>query len=112
MILHDPAVDLGVRSAPRAALLLGVASLVLLPAWATGRPPRSAQPAVVAPANSSSSPVDGQEARTKDIASIPGSQPGPKPPGPAPAPNNKPKVPVSQPIVREVSDYEDSRRTS
>ncbi len=106
MILHDPAVDLGVRSAPRAALLLGVVSLVILPAWATGRPPRSGQPPVVAPASTSSSPVDGQETKTKGIASGPEQQTNTEQPGPAPAPTAERKVQVSQPIVREVSDYE------
>ena len=39
MILVDPAVHPMARLAPKAALLLGVVALLLLPAWAQGRLP-------------------------------------------------------------------------
>jgi multidrug efflux system membrane fusion protein len=88
MILRDPATGLMARPAPRAALIIGGLSLLLMPAWAPGRPPGSARPVVAAQAGGSASLGARQEARTA-------------------APDVAEKVAVSQPLVREVSDYED-----
>jgi hypothetical protein len=107
MILRDPATGLMPRPVPRAALIIGVLSLLLLPAWAPGRPPKSVRPEVTPEASVSSAPEGGQEAKTKGVASFPAQQPGQEPLGNSAAPAGERKVAVSQPIVREVSDYED-----
>ncbi len=107
MILRDPAVDPMARPAPRAALLIGVVLLLLLPAWAPGRPPKSSRPEVTPEASVSSPPEIGQETKTKGVASVPAQQPGQEPLGKSAAPSGERKVAVSQPIVREISNYED-----
>ena len=107
MILRDPAVNPIARLAPQAAPLLGVAALLLLPAWAPGRPPKLLQPAVDRQASLSPSLAGRQDARTDRVSSIPKEQSGLQPQGKAAASSDELKVPVSQPVVREVSDYLD-----
>ena len=107
MILRHPAIDPKTRPVPRAILLLGVVPLLLLPAWAPGIPPKSAQPAVAAQVSVSPSLSDRQQAKTEGVRPIPEGEFGPQSRGKAAAPAVERKVAVSQPIVREVSDYEE-----
>ena len=76
MILNDPALDQVVRPTARAALLLGVGSLFLLPAWATDHPPQPAQAAAAAPASEASSVADRHEAKTNNVSAVPEQQLG------------------------------------
>jgi len=108
MILRDPKTGLITRPAPRAALIVGSLSLLLLPAWARGRPPESARSHSAAQTSESASLRAGQKARSGEGASsIPEEQPAPGRRVIAAVPAQEQKVTVSQPLVREVSDYED-----
>src|SRR5262249_55908919 len=106
MILSDAMTLSIARTAPRAVMVLGVLSLPFLPGLASGEPPREQSPLTVAPAPPSDRAVQ---------AATPPAPTDPKPNavpareaptgGPQPAAPPPRKVRVSQPLVREVSDY-------
>jgi RND family efflux transporter MFP subunit len=127
MILSDPSTFSFKRTAPRGLLILGALSLPFLPALASGRPTFAAAPVAAVqvpsrdqPAGSLTTPV--QTDRKPNAATAPrDQQAGPKAPaaprdalalwrmvlgGRAALAAPQEKVRVTQPIVREVSDYE------
>ena len=79
---------------------------VALARLAPGIPLQSGAAGPRRPSDPIPSPAGPQEAKAKGAASSPEQQTGTEPPGHAPAPAAEWKVQVSQPIVREVSDYE------
>jgi RND family efflux transporter MFP subunit len=108
MILRDPATGLIKRPAPRAALIVGGLSLLFLPAWAPGDPSDSAGSIRGAPTGRSTSLGAGKKERAGEgPAPIHKTHFGPVPGGVVVALANAEGVAVSQPLVREVSDYED-----
>jgi membrane fusion protein, multidrug efflux system len=103
MIMSDPTTVSFQRSVPRALLIVGALSLPFLPTLTSGGPPFAATPvaaiqadqpvrAVTTPAETNQKP---------NAATSPRDQQG-GPPAPAPPPGT---VRVTQPLVREVSDY-------
>lgn len=108
MILRDPATGLMARPAPRAALIIGVLSMPFLPAWAPGHPSESARSVPGAQAGRSAPLGAGQEGRTGErTAPMHAVQYGPGPGRVVAALAVAQRVAVSQPLVREVSDYVD-----
>jgi membrane fusion protein, multidrug efflux system len=108
MILSDPTTVSFKRTAPRALLILGALSLPFLPAPASGGPPFAAAPVAAVQAPSGDQPVravttPAQTNPKPNAATTLRDQQG-GPPAPAPPPGT---VRVTQPLVREVSDYED-----
>jgi RND family efflux transporter MFP subunit len=109
MILCDSTTGPVVQSAPRALLVLGVLSLPLLPAMASGEPSGAgAQSAAVeaVPQHKSSGPVvpPAQTAQQPDVVPATDNQ---KKGGPAPVPPAEPTVRVSRPLIREVGEHVD-----
>jgi RND family efflux transporter MFP subunit len=108
MILSDTATGTMARPAPRAALILGALLLLVLPAWVPGYPSESARLIRGAPTESSTALGAGKKESTgKTSASIHEVKFGPGPTRAVVALANAQGVAVSQPLVREVSDYED-----
>jgi RND family efflux transporter MFP subunit len=108
MILSDPTTVSFKRTAPRALLILGAMSLPFLPALASGGTPFAAAPVAAVQAPSADQLVKAVTSRAKtdpktNAAPAPREQQGGRP-SPAPPPGT---VRVTQPVVREVSDYAD-----
>jgi RND family efflux transporter MFP subunit len=107
MILADPPTVSLQRTAPRALLLLGALSLPFLPAPASGGAPLAAAAVAAIQAPSGDQPAQAvttatQTDRKPNAATGLGDQKG-GPPAPGPPPGT---VRVTQPLVRDVSDYE------
>jgi RND family efflux transporter MFP subunit len=98
MILRDPATGLRARPAPRAALIIGGLSLLFLPAWAPGDLPDSARSIPGGPTGRSTARRAGEKGRTGE---------GIAPIHVVVALADAQGVAVSQPLLREVSDYVD-----
>jgi len=116
MILSDAMSVSVTRTAPRSLLILGALSLPFLPALASGD--RRAELAL-AHATSGEQPAKaapiaaGQDQKPEAVTAPEGQQKGSPPATPAdksqrnlPATTELPKVTVSRPVMREVSDYE------
>jgi membrane fusion protein, multidrug efflux system len=108
MILADPTTVSFKRTAPRALLILGALSLPFLPALAPGGTPFTAAPVAAVQAPAGDQPAKAvatptETDRKPDADSGQGIRKG-GPPSPAPPPG---RVRVIQPVVREVSDYEE-----
>jgi RND family efflux transporter MFP subunit len=107
MILGDPTSISLARRAPRAALLLGLLALPLLPALTTGGSTNATAQAAAAP--KAETPRARDEAPKAEVPKAVGEVPRAEEPG-GPArkePRADGKVAVCRPIVREVSDYLD-----
>jgi RND family efflux transporter MFP subunit len=108
MILSDPPTVSLKQTAPRALLILGALCLPFLPAPASGGAPFAAAAVAAIQAPSGDQPAKAVTTATEtdrkpNTATGLGDQKG-GPPAPAPPPAT---VRVTQPLVREVSDYEE-----
>ena len=106
MILSDPTTVSVKRTAPRALLILGALSLPFLPAPTSGGTPFAAAPVAAVQVPSGDQPAkavttSAETDRKPNTATTLGDQKG-GPPAPAPPPGT---VRVTQPLVREVTDY-------